>query len=751
MKKIFTFVVILILLSFNVLAANETNSTNFTKRDDAKNQSFNLNSKCDDGLDNDGDGLVDYDGNGDIKKKDPGCFGPADSDESGGAKPPVDTKNKEETNVANNESSGGSIPWDLVIGLATPTLFFLAGIAGNDKASDLAKDKFKGVASNQLAGVVGPTGPEILQGLTFVANPGFGPGDVLAQYAKGAVSKEVLTQLAKAEPRIGWMLQIKSGIDELYNAGKVGFGGNYICKPSFVAENKGQEVCGWENPPGSEKNHFEINSEGNVNFKNIDFIGKDAESVDASKYFLNEKLAKEEGNEIKLKGFKGTKENGITELSVTSSDENLVINLKDKRPISFTGMKKGSIIKLNDEGEVTEANIVVDSKSGSTYVLGNKAYELPEGANIIYNGEESLISISELKGREVFIDLPLEDGSFNRNSAGNSISVNGEDDFFIDGTLIEGTGDDVIISVAGRESINIGSLSDGSGNVVSPYTVDIVNRQEGTGFLVKKGIAVKDDLLFEVEKESQSVLILDTDVDDPVFDYCKANKITCLRKIEDSLIVNVGAEENRELKFEVQDTDTLIRGFSTEGRDIDLSFNLGSGSEMEVFPPPVLPSPEELYLPRVNLNAQAWKSKIVNGNREISVYPKDIIPSVGNVKFLGKEYERKFANRYGLSPKESLTQPTVPMVIVDSNKFEIGVNKFDSLAKVVVMDDGNIQVVESSKDEQEVHRENKLRRKFAEENIDYQKALTNSVISTQDPRKGDLDQVERADTTTDLR
>ena len=90
------------------------------------------------------------------------------------------------------------------------------------------------------------------------------------------------------------------------------------------------------------------------------------------------------------------------------------------------------------------------------------------------------------------------------------------------------------------------------------------------------------------------------------------------------------------------------------------------------------------------------------------------------------------------------------MVIVDSNKFEIGVNKFDSLAKVVVMDDGNIQVVESSKDEQEVHRENKLRRKFAEENIDYQKALTNSVISTQDPRKGDLDQVERADTTTDL-
>ncbi len=560
-KKIITLIVMMLLLSWTAFGTNHT-ATNATAV-----------YKCDDSLDNDGDGLTDYDGNGNSTKKDPGCFGPADDDESGGATPPPATVQ----NQTNASSGGGSsFPWGMTIALAVPALFLIAGLAStNEEAASLGQDKLKGVAQNKIISAAGPGAPEILQAATFYQNPVATAQGLAIQ----EVQKKVLEELAKAKPEVGFMLQIYNQMDGAVKDGQVLFS---------KGDNKGVGMS-----------NVKVYSDGKITFENLDLKKVDGKAdADVS----NLVLGKDQRSKVKItaSGFKASKPKDTITFEATDDTQNLQLG-----KYGYTGMKKGSKINVDENGEITEADITTGDKGGK-FVLGDKRYDLPKGANIKYNKATGESTITNLGEGSAEILLPQDDGSFKDDDVSKMMTLEGDGRIIVKEGTISGDGSNVKVHYheskgTKPEYVKLSKTSRTTNGKTEDVNYLVEFEEEGRGLIVRRGVAEKENLRFDIRDDKNAVLLVDTDFDTKAGSALADYQGSWLKKTDSDL--QVASSENGAVNFNVLDDDPL---FKIKKND-KLAFNINDGAKLQAKNEP------KFSIPGVIAIQKKGSVRIVNG------------------------------------------------------------------------------------------------------------------------------------------
>jgi|GEM_PF-6959145 len=690
MKKILSFVLIFFLISSMVLAIEPFNQS----RSPISVPSGAL--QCADGIDNDGDGLLDFDGHGDVTKKDLGCFGPADNDEKDEVKinPALNTTENKST----ESKSESDPPWGMILGLAGPGLFLLAGLAKDDKgAADLAKDKLKGVGSNQLAAAFTPSAPQILQGVTLVQSASVDATSLAIQTAQSEVQKKIFETLASSDPKVKVMLELYEKVNGAYDEGKV----------LFFEGNEKEDL-----PSGNIKIDYE---HGVTSFDNVGFVkGEDGSSADISDLVLNrEQLEKKDGTSLSAHGFSGSKKEGITTLKATQ-DQSLELNAHGITR-TYKDMKEGSEITLNEQGEIVKARIDVGGE-GRMYVFGDKSYVLPKNAHLEYDQKTGDVLITQLGEERATLYLLDEKGKPILTDPKKKFNLEGEGRFeikndntifgFDKGAKLTYLGEEIEFSPVEDQELYPNKKKQGL------FVAQIV---EDKGVLVERGIATKDHFKFTASDEKSRVFLVQSKLDEKELTaYLKKNpetsyafikkdatgKVTGLdvRAGSDNIESNTkGPSSVLRVNFEIEKDEHLFKFKSPK------SLVVGEGAKLSVTPPLRELAKGESYVPHLEIGVK--KVTAPSDSPAGNVYFRELVqhrneePHYHPTMSFGSKIDPKSAVKHGaVLSKSSSFIGTCPCrnEVVNYDPLFIKVKNLDTTTSetLVVTRDGTIHLEE---------------------------------------------------------
>ncbi len=187
----------------------------------------------------------------------------------------------------------------------------------------------QGYIESKSLGALSEASPELGKAIGLVTNP------------QGFITQEALKQIVKDNPKeAGGLGQVLTTVDQLKTIG-VKKGDFKFDKDGYVSEG-----------------NFISEKDGKIG----NLVGKDV---------------KQDSLQIS-KGIKFDKKDDLSTLTFT--DNNQYAKINDNL---FMNVKKGGILKLNDKGELIEADIISSDKGGS-YTFGNEIVKVPSNTRVTY-------------------------------------------------------------------------------------------------------------------------------------------------------------------------------------------------------------------------------------------------------------------------------------------------------------------------------------------------------------------------------
>ncbi|MBS3152304.1 hypothetical protein J4230_02740 [Candidatus Woesearchaeota archaeon] len=176
---------------------------------------------------------------------------------------------------------------------------------------------------------------------------------------------------------------------------------------------------------------------GSIKFKSDSEIGN----------FIGKDISKED---IVVANAQFSKENGITTLTI---EEGGRLDIKDKaigKTRVYSNIAKGGVFKLNEKGEITEADITSNDK-GSQFSFGDKLIDVKPNTRVVYRNGQIVVY-----GKEKSFTLS---SSLNEKDKGSNIKI-------IDGDSVTINGNEIIGVGFQGEDFKVAGLNGGFGRVV---------------------------------------------------------------------------------------------------------------------------------------------------------------------------------------------------------------------------------------------------------------------------------------------
>jgi len=355
--------------------------TESTETTSPKETSKVITSKCSDNIDNDQDGFIDY-------PSDPGCVSENDNDEYNqpssdeksdltGDTPDADPVDTQE------ESDGGSggVPWGMVIMAAPVALGLFAALSGGKSATDQATGQLKNRAMSVTPGAEGKVVAQYLM-----------QGEGLVGFAKGkitnTISNKMMEAAAKTHPHIALYFKLRELTTQVLDQIPVTY---TDCSKSTSSLTQAKK-CGYIQVDQSGSNKCNIEASTQLEAE------KD-QDLSALVMGCNHKTDDKKQARFSGEGLKIDRKEGITTLTPTKTTNTFKLKPagEDMEERVYTNMDpEHSTLKLNDQGELIEANILVQAEEGKTgsYVLGGQEYSgIPSGTKIYYSQKDNLLTI----------------------------------------------------------------------------------------------------------------------------------------------------------------------------------------------------------------------------------------------------------------------------------------------------------------------------------------------------------------------
>lgn len=226
----------------------------------------------------------------------------------------------------------------------------------------------EGYVEGKSLGFLSGTSPEFSHAISAATNP------------EGFITQTALTEIAKDDPEAAGGLSEALTVSEQLKALGVKDGEIKLDEEGEISEAS-----------------FSIKEEGQIG--NI--------------------IGKMEKEEVTAKDVKIDKKEGLTTLTIQHEG---YVKIKDKL---FMNIEEGGTLKLNENGDVTEADLT--SSKGGTYELGERKIEVEQGTRIVYKE-----GILEIYGKEKTVEIDEQKITLN----GEYIEIDGQkitgEDFTLD-------------------------------------------------------------------------------------------------------------------------------------------------------------------------------------------------------------------------------------------------------------------------------------------------------------------------------